>query len=67
MKLIRASTFAERYFDAGDRPDKRTVRSWVESGIVPGRIVGTVVYVDAEAWERSTGNSLADRIMSRAA
>lgn len=67
MKLIRAQTFAKRYFGPEDEPDLRTVRSWVGNGTVPGRIVGVIAYVDAEAWEKSTGNALADRIMGKAA
>lgn len=67
MKLIRAETFAKRYFAAEDQPDKRTVRTWVENGTVPGRIVGVMTYVDAEAWEKSTGNAIADLIMAKAA
>ena len=67
MRLIRAETFAERFFDAADRPDNRTVRSWVELQIVPGRIIGRNVYVDVEAFEAtpSTGNQLADLILTR--
>lgn len=67
MRLMRASTFARRYFDEADRPDERTVRSWIERGSIVGRVVAvgskTMVYVDAEAWETFTGNKLADRIM----
>ena len=66
MRLIRAETFAQRYFAPEDQPDKRTVRTWVENGTVPGRIVGVMTYVDAEAWEKSTGNAIADRILKAA-
>jgi len=67
MKLIRAETFAARYFDEGDKPDPRTVRSWVQNGVVKGRVVGTITYVDAETWEQTTGNALADKILGKAA
>lgn len=60
-----ASTFAKRYFDADDQPDPRTVRSWVEKGKVAGRVVGSTTYIDADAWEASTGNALADKIIGK--
>lgn len=67
MRLIRAKTFAERYFDAEDAPDERTVRAWVEAQIVAGKVVGRLTYVDADAFEAGgfTGNELADKILSR--
>lgn len=67
MRLIRSETFAARYFAEGDAPCKRTIKTWVENGTVAGRIVGMLVYVDADAWERSTGNAVADRILQAAA
>lgn len=63
MRLISAKTFSSRYFAEGDQPDPRTVHGWVAKGVVPGRIINKVAYVDAEAFENSTGNTLADRIL----
>lgn len=69
MRLIRPATFVERYFDAADQLDERTVRAWVESGAIVGKIVNTgrrvQVFVDADAWEKTTGNVLADSILER--
>ena len=72
MKLIGPPEFARRYFAEGCAPDLRTIRSWVEKGIVPGRILDTgarkQVFIDAEAWEGTpmTGNALADRVLEKA-
>ncbi len=66
MKLIKASAFIKRYFHEDEKLDLRTVRSWVEKGEVAGRIVGLNTYVDVEAWEASTGNKIADRILKAA-
>ena len=65
MRLMSAKRFAAKYFDEGEGPDKRTVKAWVEKGIIAGRMVGTHAYVDADAWEQSTGNPLADKILNR--
>lgn len=67
MRLIKAKTFANRYFDPEDRPDERTVRDWVRRGEVAGRLAGRLVYVDADAWEAETGNALADNILRETA
>ena len=66
MKLLTAKVFAERYFDPQCKPDVRTVRAWVEKGNVAGKLVNQHVYVDAEAWERSSGFGLVDKIMNAA-
>jgi hypothetical protein len=63
VRLVSAKTFSSQYFAEGDRPDPRTVHSWVAKGAVPGRIINKVAYVDAEAFEHSTGNTLADSIL----
>ena len=65
MRLIKASVFATRYFDPDCAPDKRTVRAWVEKGTVQGKIIEPHIYVDADEWERTTGNRVADKILAR--
>lgn len=68
MRLMRPQKFQSEYFAKGDAPDTRTIRSWVQLGILPGRIINTgqrnQVYVDADAWERTTGDPLADKILA---
>lgn len=68
MKLIKAETWARRYFGEGDRPDLRTVRRWIREGYVPGREMGPkLVYVDEDAWlQQQTGNELADKVLRSA-
>lgn len=66
LRLITPSEFAARYFEEGSAPDARTIRTWIEQGIVPGRVIGKLYYVDAGGFERagSTGNDLADLILN---
>ena len=66
MRLVLAKTWIQRHFDAADAPDERTVREWVRRGEIPGREIGRRTYVDDEAFARSTGNALADRIEAAA-
>lgn len=60
---MSVAAFIERYFDPGSGPDSRTVRSWIDQGVISGRVIGKLDFVDAAAFERSTGNALADRIL----
>lgn len=62
MRLVLARTWINRHFDPADAPDERTVRSWVRNGQVRGREIGRRVYVDDEAFQRTTGNALADKL-----
>lgn len=65
MKLIKAETFARKYFGPDDRPDLRTIRSWVRDGYLAGREMGPrLVYIDEDAWlDSRTGSDLADKIL----
>lgn len=65
MRLVKCETFAERYFDPECRPDPRTIRSWVKNGAVAGKIIQSTTYVDVDAFERTTGYALVDKIMDR--
>jgi len=64
MRLLRAPEFCRRYFDEASRPSERTVRRWIQQGHVPGRQIGGSWYVDADQWEKSTGNQLADKVLN---
>lgn len=64
MRLVLARTWIERHFDPSDAPDERTVRSWVRNGQVRGREIGRRVYIDDDAFIESTGNALADKLLS---
>jgi hypothetical protein len=66
VRLIKAKTFADRYFDREDRPDERTVREWVRRGELPGKLINDrLVYVDADEWERTFGSPAVDRIIAK--
>ncbi len=69
MKLIVASRWAEKYFEPGSRPDLRTVRAWIASGEVPGKVIGKRAYVDEQSWldKPATGDVLVDRVENAAA
>ena len=59
MRLVTVERFRALAFEAGSRPDPRTVRAWVDSGAVRGRVVRrgrrASYFVDLEAWEAATG------------
>lgn len=67
MKLMSVTKAIERYWHPEDRPDKRSVIAAVRRGDIPGKIIGagqrTKCWVDVEAFESTTGNRLADRIL----
>lgn len=66
LRLMTVADFVNSYFSPESAPDARTVRTWIDEGAVPGRVIGRFYYVDAAAFERSgsTGNALADRILN---
>ena len=50
-KLMKASAWAKREFESGSIPDNRTIKKWVESGILRGRVVDSSVWVySSERW-----------------
>ena len=51
MALLTATNFRKKYFAPGSGPDSRTIKSWIEKGLVAGRIVGTNLYIDEDKWE----------------
>ena len=63
MKLITVDRFRGEFFEKGSAPDPRTVRSWIDQGIVPGRVLGKKAYVDKEALEAGTSSELVSRVM----
>ncbi|MBK5942756.1 hypothetical protein [Halorhodospira halophila] len=63
MRLITVDQFRQRYFADGSRPDRRTVRSWIESGEIPGRAVGKRHYVDEEAWLADSEHELVEHVL----
>lgn len=50
-KLMTIGRYIEQTFEEGSRPDPRTVKSWIERGIIRGRKIGRdyFVYPETEA------------------
>jgi len=50
-KLLKASAWGKREFVTGSVPDNRTIKRWVENGLLRGRIVDGMVWVcSGEQW-----------------
>lgn len=47
MSLQKWSQFTLEFFEPKSRPSKKEIYEWVESGIVDGKIINGVPYVDA--------------------
>lgn len=48
---MKASAWAKREFENGSIPDNRTIKKWVESGILKGRVVDSSVWIiSTERW-----------------
>ena len=66
--LISISAFRKQYFKQGSAPSQSTVRNWITSGAIVGRIVvggdRKPFYVDVPAWEHSTGDNDVDDFLS---
>ena len=65
MKLMKGAKWAAEYFDKGSKPDNRTVHSWVQNKVIPGKIINGIVYVFRDQWEAmllSDDNDVTDLI-----
>ncbi|NQD37436.1 helix-turn-helix domain-containing protein [Permianibacter sp. IMCC34836] len=62
MKLITIDAYCKKAFAEGSQPHQSTVRRWIASGQLRGRVIGGTYYV-AESELYSTGNDLADSIL----
>ncbi len=50
-KLMKASHWGQREFEKGSVPDNRTIRRWVQNGILRGKIVDNSAWVySSERW-----------------
>lgn len=50
MKLQKASIWVQEHFAEDSRPCLRTIRKWIETGVLVGRIIDNRIYVDTEAF-----------------
>ncbi|MEM9103386.1 MAG: DNA-binding protein [Pseudomonadota bacterium] len=62
-KLIRVSTWQQRRFEEGEAPCPKVIREAIEIGEIPGKKIGGLYFVDAEAEINQTGNEYLDRIL----
>ncbi|EDG6946242.1 hypothetical protein N5A08_004826 [Salmonella enterica] len=50
-KLMKASQWGKREFTKDSIPDNRTIKRWVENGLLTGKIVdGSVWVCESEKW-----------------
>lgn len=50
-KLMKASQWGKREFAKDSIPDNRTIKRWVENGLLTGKIVdGSVFVFESEKW-----------------
>jgi len=63
MKLIKASQFRARYFEKGSEPDIKTLKKWIDDGEIPGKVMGSIYYVDLDKMNKSD-NPLVNRILA---
>lgn len=50
MKLQKASIWVLEHFTDDSRPCLRTIRKWIETGVLEGQIIDNRVYVDTDAF-----------------
>ena len=53
-----------RFAGAKKRPHINTVRRWIASGDLPGRIIGSSYFVDIAREQITRGDAVIDRILS---
>jgi len=47
-KLVKASKWRAECFEQGSRPSLERIAAWVRQGAIPGKIIGSAIYVDAD-------------------
>lgn len=62
-KLIKIRAWAEANFAEGSRPTNKTIRTWIDNGVIPGERIGHEYYVDL-AKMRKTNNRLVDQVLA---
>ena len=62
MKLITIDEYKRRQFTEQSAPHDSTIRRWIASGQLSGRIIGGTYYV-CEHELKSSGNELVDKVL----
>ncbi|WP_026971628.1 hypothetical protein [Aliagarivorans marinus] len=47
-KLMRATKWAQREFSEGSVPTSRTLRRWIETGVVRGTVIEDISYIEED-------------------
>jgi len=63
MKLIKATKFRETYFCSGSAPTIKTLKKNIDDGSLPGKVIGTIYYVDLDKLSKSD-NALVNRVLA---
>ena len=63
MKLIKATRFRTEYFHPGSEPDIKTLKKCIDAGELPGKVIGTIYYVDLDKMAKSD-NPLVNRVLA---
>jgi len=63
MKLIKLTKFRATYFHEGGAPTIKTLKKNVDNGDLPGKIIGTIYYVDLDKLSKSD-NALVNRVLA---
>lgn len=66
MRLIAIPAWLEKHFDKGGAPEEVTVRRWLREGVLPGRKIGGLWFIDEAAW-LADGDDLVQRVLEGAA
>ncbi len=53
-----------RFGSAKKKPHPASVRRWIDRGDIPGKRIGGRYYVEIDGESASTGNDLADKVLS---
>jgi hypothetical protein len=63
MKLIKATQFRLRFFEPGSEPSIKTLKKNIDDGDLPGKVIGTIYYVDLDKLSKSD-NPLVNRVLA---
>ena len=63
MRLIKATKFRTEYFCPGSAPAIKTLKKNIDDGDLPGKVIGTIYYVDLDKLSKSD-NALVNRVLA---
>lgn len=66
MKLITITAWLGKHFAEEGAPEEVTVRRWLRDGVLQGRKIGGMWFIDEDAW-LADGDELVQRVLEGAA